>query len=241
MDKQYNNNNYLLLSADSVIDMLHVVSQYSKICIESSLILSLMLRNVCVLNHFSHVRLCDPHGLQLSGLLCPWDSPGKNTGVHCYVLLQGTLQTQWSNQRLLWFLHCRQILYHWATGEALLRDRQYYQSLLQRRGLRDHLPSTIHFFLPSHSKHHWVISAPCLQFFLRATPARLLSPPFITPAPVKSPISFTFPIHRSILSHNRPWPASSTEDSESLPPRYASFLSFQDTSLSCFSSSFINP
>ena len=57
MDKQYNNNNYLLLSADSVIDMLHVVSQYSKICLELSLILSLMLRNVCVLNHFSHVRL----------------------------------------------------------------------------------------------------------------------------------------------------------------------------------------
>ena len=57
MDKQYNNNNYLLLSADSVIDMLHVVSQYSKICLELSLILSLMLRNVCVLNHFSHVQV----------------------------------------------------------------------------------------------------------------------------------------------------------------------------------------
>ena len=24
-----------------------------------------------------------PHGLQSTGLLCPWDSPGKNTGVGC--------------------------------------------------------------------------------------------------------------------------------------------------------------
>ena len=29
----------------------------------------------------SGVRLCDPHELQLSRLLCPWDFPGKNTGV----------------------------------------------------------------------------------------------------------------------------------------------------------------
>ena len=25
-----------------------------------------------------------PHGLQPARLLCPWDSPGKNTGVGCY-------------------------------------------------------------------------------------------------------------------------------------------------------------
>ena len=29
-----------------------------------------------------------PHGLQPSRLLCPWDSPGKNTGVGCHFLLQ---------------------------------------------------------------------------------------------------------------------------------------------------------
>ena len=28
-------------------------------------------------------------GLQLARLLCLWDSPGKNTGVGCCVLLQG--------------------------------------------------------------------------------------------------------------------------------------------------------
>ena len=29
-----------------------------------------------------------PHGLQPTGLLRPWDSPGKNTGVGCHFLLQ---------------------------------------------------------------------------------------------------------------------------------------------------------
>ena len=32
-----------------------------------------------------------PHGLQPARLLCPWDSPGKNTGVGCHALLQGIL------------------------------------------------------------------------------------------------------------------------------------------------------
>ena len=29
-----------------------------------------------------------PHGLKPARVLCPWDSPGKNTGVGCYALLQ---------------------------------------------------------------------------------------------------------------------------------------------------------
>ena len=31
------------------------------------------------------------HGLEPTRLLCPWDSPGKNTGVGCHALLQGNL------------------------------------------------------------------------------------------------------------------------------------------------------
>ena len=30
-----------------------------------------------------------PHGLQPTRLLCPWDFPGKSTGVGCHFLLQG--------------------------------------------------------------------------------------------------------------------------------------------------------
>ena len=33
--------------------------------------------------------------------LCPWDSPGKNTGVSCHFLLQGAFLTQGSNLPLL--------------------------------------------------------------------------------------------------------------------------------------------
>ena len=48
-----------------------------------------------------------PHGLYTARLLCPWDSPGKNTGVGCYFLLQGIFPTQELNTGLL---HCRRIL-----------------------------------------------------------------------------------------------------------------------------------
>ena len=50
-----------------------------------------------------------PHGLQPARLLCPWDSPGKITGVGSHFLLQGISLTQGLNSALL---HCRQILYH---------------------------------------------------------------------------------------------------------------------------------
>ena len=44
--------------------------------------------------------LCDPMDYSLARLLCPWDSPGKNTGVGCHALLQGILPTQGSNLTL---------------------------------------------------------------------------------------------------------------------------------------------
>ena len=47
----------------------------------------------------------DPQGLELAGLLCPRDVPGKNTGVGCHFLLHGMFPTQGSNLRLLWLLH----------------------------------------------------------------------------------------------------------------------------------------
>ena len=50
-----------------------------------------------------------PHGLWPASLLCPWNSPGKNTGVDSHSLLQGIFQTQGSNPGLP---YCRQILYH---------------------------------------------------------------------------------------------------------------------------------
>ena len=69
-----------------------------------------------MLNHLSRVQLLQPHGLYPARLLYPWDSPAKNTGVGCHVLLQGIFLTQGLNLGLLFR---KQILYHYATWEAL--------------------------------------------------------------------------------------------------------------------------
>ena len=45
--------------------------------------------------------LLQPHVEQPARLLCPWDSPGKNTRMGCQVLLQGIFLTQGSNPGLL--------------------------------------------------------------------------------------------------------------------------------------------
>ena len=42
-----------------------------------------------------------PHGLWPIRLLCPWDPPGKNTGVGCHFLLHGIFLTPGWNLRLL--------------------------------------------------------------------------------------------------------------------------------------------
>ena len=69
-----------------------------------------------VLSHFSLTSVSDslqPCGLQPTRLLCPWDSPGKNTGVGCHAFLQGIFLTQGSNPSLLCLLH-------WQVGSLPL-------------------------------------------------------------------------------------------------------------------------
>ena len=51
-----------------------------------------------------------PRGLKPTRLLCPWDFPGKCTGVSFHALLQGTFPTQESNPHLLYLLHILLIL-----------------------------------------------------------------------------------------------------------------------------------
>ena len=38
------------------------------------------------------LTLCHPNGLEPSRLLCQWNFPGRNTGVGCHFLLQGSSQ-----------------------------------------------------------------------------------------------------------------------------------------------------
>ena len=82
---------------------------------------------------FSHSVVSNslrPHGLWPARLLCPWDSPGKNTEVGCHVLLQGIFPTKGSNPCLLCLLH-------WQAGSLPLTspgtppiDVQWYRMVL---------------------------------------------------------------------------------------------------------------
>ena len=67
----------------------------------------------------SYLTLLWPCGLYPTKFLCPWDFPGKNTGMSSHFLHQGIFLTQGSNLHLL---QCRQILYHCATREAPRSD-----------------------------------------------------------------------------------------------------------------------
>ena len=51
-------------------------------------------------------------------LLCPWDSPGKNTRVGCHFLLQKIFPTQGLNPHLFYLLHWQGVLYHWRLLQS---------------------------------------------------------------------------------------------------------------------------
>ena len=67
----------------------------------------------CVLSCFSCVWLFTILWTVALRLLCPWDSPGKTTGVGCHFILQGSFPTQGLNTCLL----------HWQAG-SLPRSQQ---------------------------------------------------------------------------------------------------------------------
>ena len=65
----------------------------------------------------SRVRLCMTVRTVAHQAPRPWDTPGKNTGVDCQLLLQGIFPTQGSNPHLL---HCR-VLTTEPSGRPLHR------------------------------------------------------------------------------------------------------------------------
>ena len=83
-----------------------ICSLYSS-CTKVS-VLQLMLLNLCPVSRnvaildlkegkvksLSCVQLSATPWLWPARLLCPWDFPGKNTGVGCHTLLQGIFPTQ---------------------------------------------------------------------------------------------------------------------------------------------------
>ena len=65
----------------------------------------------------------------LSRLLCPWDFPGKNTGVGCHFHLQGLFPTQGLNPCLL---HWQAIFF---TNKPATRETKVKGSTLNNMGV----------------------------------------------------------------------------------------------------------
>ena len=63
--------------------------------ISSCLILMILMLCVCVGRSVVPNSLW-PHGLQSTRFLCPWDFPGKDTGMACHFLLQGIISSEYS-------------------------------------------------------------------------------------------------------------------------------------------------
>ena len=74
-------------------------------------------------------RDCSPPGSSVLGTF-----PGKNTGVGCLFLLQGSFPTQGSNLGLLRLLHCRQILYHPSQQRSPGKGRALDENLCVLNG-----------------------------------------------------------------------------------------------------------
>ena len=73
---------------------------------------------VCALSHFSCIWLFATLQTVGTSVFCPQDSPGKNTGVGCCVLLQGIFPTQGLNL-------CLFCLLLWQVGSLPLTPPQF--------------------------------------------------------------------------------------------------------------------
>ena len=80
---------------------------------------------VVVVQSLSRFQLLQCHGLQPVRLLCPKDSPGKNTGVGCHFLLQGVFPIQESN------LQCRRPGFDSWVGK--IPRRRKWNSIMEQQ------------------------------------------------------------------------------------------------------------
>ena len=77
-----------------------------------------------VLIYFSCVHLCVTLWIAPARVLCPWDSPGKNTEVGCHALLQGIFPTQGLNLHLLRLLY-QQVGFLPLGPQGKLHNKRY--------------------------------------------------------------------------------------------------------------------
>ena len=95
---------------------------------EGRFLFCLLCWEVKVLVAHSCLTLCDPMDCIPTRCLCPWNTPGRNSGVGSHYLLQGIFLTQESDSGLL---HCREILYclsHREATESSTRMQVWHKS-----------------------------------------------------------------------------------------------------------------
>ena len=115
------------------------------------------------------------HGLKPTRFLCPWNSPGKNTGMGCHSLLQVILLTQGSS---LGLLHCRQIFLSLSQSDPLHSIQRLPNSNSEKKptSLQWPLRSSafwcfiiwLHYLLLSVCSHSSSQLGPCLSFNAQA-------------------------------------------------------------------------
>ena len=78
------------------------------------------------------------YGLYPARLLCPWDFPGKNTGVGSHVLLQGICPTQGSNLHLLhWQVDSLPPSHQGSPQRVLLLCQRWASENMNKHGLTE--------------------------------------------------------------------------------------------------------
>ena len=94
------------MTTSNIINLISVLTVCRCPCVESSLVL--LEKGVCYGQGVLLAKFCQPFPcfILYSRRLCPWDSPGKNTGVGSHSLLQGIFPNQELNSYLL---RCRKI------------------------------------------------------------------------------------------------------------------------------------
>ena len=174
-------------------------------------------------SRFSRVWLCDPMDCSPSGSSVHGDSPGKNTGVGCYALLQGIFPTQGSNPHPLCLLHWqvgslplvppekprRKVI--WAQRAA--RTQRETEAFVQKAGGSCLIISFVTGFPPKILSFLSSPPASPLQFWGNSPPSALITswalPPHPSPRrawtfPVSTPAAWASP--GSLLETNTPIP-----------------------------------
>ena len=79
-----------------------------------------------MLSHFNCIRLCKTLWTAAWHSPLSMDSPGKNTGVGCHVLLQGIFPIQVFNPHLLRLLYWQEVLYTSSVHRCIHLNLSHY-------------------------------------------------------------------------------------------------------------------